>query len=400
MSRKFLVAAVVAMSGFGLTACSASLSAQTSNDIAGTAITNTADATDVVSAVTNIDSKETLKAGERIKITAQDPWIIEQIQEQGTKGDSLQGIPAPGTQWRSAPLEPQQLVTVTATMRNPNSGQTMDVTRRVMSGPAADTFSAELSPEGGTYGVGIIPKITFDTAIPTSSRKAVTERIKVNVTPTPVEGSWHWVDSTTAAFRPAQSGKNTTFWPGHSKVTISADLTNVRVAGEESGKYIWGKGKVQTSFKTGRAMIITLNSDTKYGTATVDGKKARTFPISLGKSGFTTREGVKTIMEKYRFQRMTNQGVTTSEVYDLNVPYAMRLTDTGEFMHGAFWHNNFGYVNGSHGCSNLTMSDAEWFYNKTMYGDPVITKNTGRPMESWNGAGGLWNVKYSKWANS
>ena len=34
-------------------------------------------------------------------------------------------------------------------------------------------------------------------------------------------------------------------------------------------------------------------------TVTINGKLARTIPITAGKDGFTTRSGVKVIMEKY-----------------------------------------------------------------------------------------------------
>ena len=393
MSRKILVAAVVAMSGFAMTACSASLSAQTGNDIAGTSITNTSDVVDSDAAVTNVDKKGQLKAGDRIKITAQDPWVIETIALNGTEGDSVQGVPAPGMQWKSGPLNPQSLTTMTATMRNPTTGQTLDITRKVMAGPAQDTFSAEISPDKGTYGVGIIPKVTFDKEVPTSSRQDIESRLQVSASPTPVQGAWRWLDSTTVAYRP--NG----FWPGHDKVTITANLTNARIPGGSGENDAWGKGKVTGGFSTGRAMIINLNGKTDQGYATIDGKKVRTFPISLGKAGYTTRSGIKTLTEKYRYQRMTNQGVTDEEVYDLQVPYAMRMTDTGEFLHAAPWNGNIGYANTSHGCSNLTMEDAEWFYNRMLYGDPVVTTGTDRPMESWNGPGGLWNIKFKQWAN-
>jgi hypothetical protein len=34
-----------------------------------------------------------------------------------------------------------------------------------------------------------------------------------------------------------------------------------------------------------------------------------------------------------------------------------------------------------------------------MWGDPVVTTGTKRPMETTNGPGALWNIPYATWAN-
>ncbi len=41
------------------------------------------------------------------------------------------------------------------------------------------------------------------------------------------------------------------------------------------------------------------------------------------------------------------------------------------YIHGAYWHNNFGHVM-SHGCINLAYPDAEWVYNWIDVGTPVL----------------------------
>ena len=94
--------------------------------------------------------------------------------------------------------------------------------------------------------------------------------------------------------------------------------------------------------------------------------------------------------EKCRWTRMTSDQLgLTDEFYDLQVPYAVRITPTGEFIHGAPWAaSRIGAWNGSHGCTNLNVGPAKWFLQPCETGDVTVTTSTGRRMETWNGTPG------------
>jgi lipoprotein-anchoring transpeptidase ErfK/SrfK len=75
-----------------------------------------------------------------------------------------------------------------------------------------------------------------------------------------------------------------------------------------------------------------------------------------------------------RFESQTMDGALLGYDYYLeNVPYVMYFFDDYA-LHGAFWHNNFGYQM-SHGCVNLSPTDAGWLYNWSTYGTVVNVHN-------------------------
>jgi lipoprotein-anchoring transpeptidase ErfK/SrfK len=104
-------------------------------------------------------------------------------------------------------------------------------------------------------------------------------------------------------------------------------------------------------------------------------------------------------MEKVRHKKWTNDAIQAPEDYTLFSDYAMRMTNSGEFIHDAPWNTgNIGSANTSHGCVGLRPADMAWLYRQTIVGDPVIV--TGSPKkytELWNRYMD-WNVPWPKWS--
>lgn len=85
--------------------------------------------------------------------------------------------------------------------------------------------------------------------------------------------------------------------------------------------------------------------------------------ISSGLAGWDTNEGLFNIWARFESDHMSgSEGV--SDFYSLeNVPYTMYFD--GEIsLHGTYWHDGFGYRH-SHGCVNLSVTDAHWLFNWT-----------------------------------
>jgi lipoprotein-anchoring transpeptidase ErfK/SrfK len=114
-----------------------------------------------------------------------------------------------------------------------------------------------------------------------------------------------------------------------------------------------------------------------------DGELVKTFPISMGKKGFETKNGTYYVLEKFSDMVMDSStyGVPvddpSGEGYKLKVQDAVRIDNSGIFVHSAPWSVGAqGNSNVSHGCINLAPEDAQWFFDNFGSGDPVVIKNS------------------------
>jgi hypothetical protein len=83
--------------------------------------------------------------------------------------------------------------------------------------------------------------------------------------------------------------------------------------------------------------------------------------VSSGLPGWDTRTGLFHVYGR-RINAPMSGAEGREDAYRLeNVPYAMYF-DGQISLHGTYWHNGFGYRQ-SHGCVNLTVSDAAWLWD-------------------------------------
>lgn len=245
---------------------------------------------------------------------------------------------------------------------------------------------ADVQPaDGDTVGVAHPLMVTFSQ--PVADRATVQDALEVTTTP-PVAGAWYWIDDVSVDYRPEQ------FWPAGTKVELSAKLKDVT-----AGDGVTGSENVTSAFTVGRSQILQVDVD-KHTLAVVrDGRPIKSYEVSTGKKGWETRNGIKIIMAKQRGKTWTNEAIDAKREYRYRSKYAMRITNSGEFLHDAPWNTgNIGEANTSHGCIGLTPKSMVWLYKNTLVGDPVVVTGSPKPFDDLTNRVADWNVDWAKWS--
>ncbi|MFD0686866.1 L,D-transpeptidase [Actinomadura fibrosa] len=315
-----------------------------------------------------------------------------------TNGTPVQGaLSADRTQWRSRwSLDPGREYTVRATAVGKDGKSrtaTSSFTTVKAKKKAGVTVDAPYDKE--TVGVGIPIIVRFDRKV--TDRAAVERALEVS-SDRPVEGAWHWFEGDEGpevVFRTRQH------WPAHTKVRFQAHLSGVR-----TGANVYGGKNTTVDFTIGDSHISKVGEDTHKMVVTVNGKKARTILTSMGRGGlrkYTTTNGDHLTMDKSSPEIMDSSTVGCGPgcpgYYRLTVYSAVRISDSGEFVHSAPWSvGDQGHDNVSHGCINVSPSAAKWFYNLSYRGDPIEVTGTSRELEPDNGWG-YWQMDWNDWVN-
>jgi lipoprotein-anchoring transpeptidase ErfK/SrfK len=250
------------------------------------------------------------------------------------------------------------------------------------------TYPSFAPTSGSTVGVGMPVIVRFD--VPVHNKAAIQKHLQVTNS-SGQKGAWHWISDSEVHWRPVH------YWKPGTDVKVTADINSV-----SAGKGIYGQLSRTSTFHVGQSVISKVNMQTHRMRVFVNGKLARNIPITTGQPGFTTRSGIKVIVEKFRHKRMDSETIGISHDdpngYDLDdVEYAMRVTYSGEFVHAAPWSvGSQGYANVSHGCTGMSTSNAGWLYGISKPGDVVDYTGTNRQMEFTNGYGD-WNEPFSQY---
>ncbi|MDT0399005.1 MULTISPECIES: Ig-like domain-containing protein [Streptomyces] len=354
------------------------------------------DAADRISFSGSIEAGKKADPDKPLEVVAEDSdGRITDVTAVDASGRHVTGeLAADGSRWHStSPLAADTQYTVRVSTEDEDGGSGRKVlTFTTGKSGTAKRLSVTFGPRAGTYGVG--QPLTAELSEPVKDRaqRAVVERsLKVESTPA-VAGTWHWVDDKKLHYRPRD------YWPAHATISVRSILEGLKVNDRLRG----GRTEPLT-IRTGDRVIAVTDAATHQLTVLKNDEEIKEIPVTTGKTGFETRNGVKVVLGKEPFVRMrsTTVGIAegSSESYDLDVRFATRVTWSGEYVHAAPWSvDSQGYDNVSHGCVGMSTDNAEWFFDTVREGDIVKVENSaGETMEPFGNGYGDWNLDWQQW---
>jgi lipoprotein-anchoring transpeptidase ErfK/SrfK len=234
---------------------------------------------------------------------------------------------------------------------------------------------------GQVVGVAMPISVVFASGVATAQRKAIEEAMTVTST-TPVTGAWHWFSERRVDFRAKE------FWQSGTKVTLTTHF---------------GRATEERTFTIGDDVRTHVYVAQHKTVVTRDGKEIRTMPSDAGSPDWPTWTGTMAVVNKERTVRMDSCSVKIAcdkgnpNFYDLSLPWDVRLTWSGTFLHYSPADPSPGHANGSHGCVHLSYADAKWFYELSKAGDPVIVTGSTRPKADADNGYAAYNLSWPDW---
>jgi lipoprotein-anchoring transpeptidase ErfK/SrfK len=278
-----------------------------------------------------------------------------------------------GTMWRtSSPLATGTRYSVSATAAGAG-GKTVTQTSTFRTLTPAATYSVS-TIEGyhQMYGVGMPIMLNFSQPV-SSHYKAGVERAIQITSSKPVVGAWYWDGDQTLEFRPRN------YWPQNTDVSFDGHFSGVAIA-----PGVYGSSDLSQAFRVGPSLIAVASTRTHYMQVYYKGKLMGSWAISTGMPGDDTANGTYLTIEKGNPTRMKGNG------YDVLVPFAVRFTWSGNYIHDAYWSvAQQGFTNVSHGCVNVSPAHSQVYFNLAVPGDPVTV--TGSPVS------GAWDDGWTAW---
>ncbi|MBT0566926.1 Ig-like domain-containing protein [Williamsia sp. CHRR-6] len=241
--------------------------------------------------------------------------------------------------------------------------------------------------DGQEVGIAAPLILKFDAEV--TDKKAVERALTVTTTP-PTEGSWGWLPEDNGSrvhWRPAEY-----FAPG-TKFSMVGKLY-----GLDHGDGVYGAADVTSDFTIGRSQIVKADATSFKIDVIRDGSLLMSLPCSYGSGDLdrnVTRSGIHVVSEKHEDFYMSNPA---AGYFNVRERWAVRISNNGEFIHANPQTTGVqGSSNVTNGCINLSLENAQRYYETAIYGDPVEVTNTRLQLSQADGDIYDWTFSYAQW---
>ncbi len=389
--RRSLVAvvAMAVIAPLGLAACGHKKSIAEPPPTENVGATATpAPATPVSLSITPTTGKRSVPVSAEIGLQVHGDGKVSTVTLKDAAGQAVAGtLRDDGSSWvPSKPLKTNEryAATVVAT-GSAGDSKTASTSFTTMGAPAHKTGTGLYLFDAHTYGVAMPVVVEFSPGIKKADRAAVQKRLFVTTSPVQ-PGAWSWTSNGTQAYYRAPK-----YWQPGTKLTVRA-----AVGGLPTGSGRYGDRDRAATSTIGRDFEIKVDNASKKMTVVQDGKVVRTVPVSLGKPSTPSSSGTMVVMDKAASTIFDTTDTDGAAGYRDTIQFAQRLTWSGQYIHSAPWSTGAqGHTNVSHGCVNVSPSNAKWLFAKTLIGDPVTVTGTGDKLAYGNG----WTAWNLSWAD-
>ncbi len=256
-----------------------------------------------------------------------------------------------------------------------------------------DTAVRNTTYPGDAAVVGVAAPVVVYFGVEPADKAAVAKHVTLTSTPA-VEGAWAWVQHDDGRWGLDYRTKD--YWPAGTQVHVSAKLYGVELA---PGSY--GAADITSDFTIGRNQVVVADVNSHELVVKRDGAVVASYPASYGRGEDTgdpnliTRSGTHVVSEFNETKLMSNPRYGYS-----NVPekWAVRISDNGEFIHANPASSGAqGNTNVTHGCVNLSLDDAQAYYESAIWGDPVEVSGTSVQLSPDDGDIFDWAFSWDEW---
>jgi lipoprotein-anchoring transpeptidase ErfK/SrfK len=280
-----------------------------------------------------------------------------------------------------------------------------------LAGTATGTDGKQI-PISGTYGivgedtktrntvnpgdgavVGVAAPISVSFGVEPEDRAAIEKLVTLTSDPV-VEGAWAWIKHDDGRW--ALDFRTRDYWPANTRVHVEAKLYGAKLNDSS-----YGAADLTSDFSIGRNQVVVADVNSHELVVKQNDAVVASYPASFGRGSdngdpeLVTRSGIHVVTEKAPEYLMNNPryGYTNSLQR-----WTVRISNNGEFIHAnPDSASAQGNTNVTHGCVNLSLADAEAYYNSAIWGDPVEVSGTNVNLSARDGDIYVWGMSWDEW---